>query len=55
MIQKRFQHWGDSGKEWTKWFDYRAGGQTELESLRAEEPMQFKGLKNEFRLKPEEA
>ena len=37
--QKRFQFWGRNGKEWTEWFDYDG----------PEDPVQDKGLKNEYR------
>ena len=39
LRQKRYQYWGRFGKEWYKWFNYNG----------PEEPMQAKGLKNEYR------
>jgi hypothetical protein len=45
MAQKRYQYWGSKDgkpqKMWTKWFNVKDGDN--------KEPLQIKGLKNEYK------
>jgi hypothetical protein len=51
MIQKRFQHYTKNGIEWTQWFDYKTGDESEVKQLKKDCRWQLKSqqLLNDFR------
>ena len=51
MIQKRYEFFGRTGIEWTKWFDYSPNDEL-LERFQTQEKYQLScsKLRNEFRI-----